>query len=175
MNELSEASSDQKSTFNNALRGLRLTGASVNTRALVDVIARHGSEEGRLLATYEKLVDTSSDEGVRYLAGLILEDERRHHRLLAEVANAMAWGSTAGSPDDSTPDLPRALTGELLEQTRRLRKAERADYRELRRIRRRLRPFSRTTLWSLVIDLMLLDTKKHATILRFLEQRGRSR
>ena len=85
----------------------------------------------------------------------------------------MAWGSVTGSPEDATPEMPRALTGELLEQTKRLRKAEEKDFRELRRIRRRMRPFAGTTLWSLIIDLMLLDTKKHATILRFLERHGR--
>jgi hypothetical protein len=135
VNGLSEKSHGMRATFDSALRGLRMTGASVDTRALVDLIAKHGTEEGRLLSTYEGLVDTAPDEGVRYLIGLILEDERRHHRLLAEIANSMAWGSIAGSPEDSTPDLPHALTGELLEQTRRLRKAEQTDYRELRRIR----------------------------------------
>ncbi len=175
MNGLSEKSHGMRATFDSALRGLRMTGASVDTRALVDLIARHGTEEGRLLSTYEGLVDTAPDEGVRYLIGLILEDERRHHRLLAEIANSMAWGSIAGSPEDSTPDMPHALTGELLEQTRRLRKAEQTDYRELRRIRRRLRPFAGTTMWALIVDLMLADTKKHATILRFLERHGQSR
>jgi len=164
---------ESEATFEGALKGLRMTGASVDTRALVELITRHGAEEGRLLSTYEELVNTTSDQGVRYLAGLILEDERRHHRLLAEIANSMAWGSTTGSPATSTPDLPRALKGDLLEQTAKLRKAEQADYRELRRIRRRLRPFAGTTLWALVIDMMLLDTKKHATILRFIERQGR--
>ncbi len=175
MNGLSEKTHGVRATFDSARRGLRLTGASVDTRALVDLVARHGTEEGRLLATYEGLVENAPDEGVRYLIGLILEDERRHHRLLAEMANSMAWGSVAGSPEDSTPDLPHALSGELLEQTRRLRKAEQTDYRALRRIRRRLRPFAGTTLWALILDLMLADTKKHATILRFLERHGQPR
>jgi hypothetical protein len=38
----------------------------------------------------------------------------------------------------------------------------------------RLRPFADTTLWVLVVDLMLLDTKKHATMLRFLERHGKN-
>jgi hypothetical protein len=75
----------------------------------------------------------------------------------------------------STPGLPGGIDGELLRLTRRLLKAERADGRSLRRIRRRLRPFADTTLWALVIDMMILDTKKHATILRFLERHSRTR
>lgn len=174
MESLSEQKNGTGATFESAHRGLRLTGASVQTRRLVELISRHGAEEGKLLETYQELATTSTDQGVRYLIDLILEDERRHHHLLEEIANSMAWGSVSGSPEDATPDLPRALEGELLEQTRRLRKAEQTDYRELKRIRWRLRPFARTTLWVLVLDLMLADTKKHKTILRFLEHHGHS-
>jgi hypothetical protein len=67
-----------------------------------------------------------------------------------------------------------AMNRNLWEQTKLLRKSEQADYRALRRIRMRLRPFADTTLWVLVVDLMLLDTKKHATMLRFLERHGKN-
>ena len=160
-------------TFDNALEGLRMTGASVDTREMVGLLVRHGREEGQILATYEALAGESPDEATRYLVGLILEDEHRHHRLLAELANAMAWDVRSESPQPATPWLTEPLTGELLEQTRRLVKAERSDERALRKIRRRLRPYARTTLWSLIIDMMILDTKKHATMLRFLERQGR--
>jgi rubrerythrin len=159
-----------EATFETALRGLRMTGASVDTRDLVELIVRHGKEEGELLATYEQLADTSDNEMAAYVIGLILEDERRHHRLLAEVANAAAWDRSSSTPDASTPPLSPGIDGELLAQTRKLLAAEQADYRELRRIRRKLHPFADTTLWRLVIDMMLLDTKKHATMLAFLEK-----
>ena len=165
-------------TFDNALEGLRLaglrlTGPSVDTEDLVELLVHHGREEGRLLAEYERVADDSADQATRYVVGLILEDERRHHRLLAELANAMAWEVATISPESSTPGLTRPIDGELLAQTRRLLRAERADYRKLRTIRRRFRPYRRTTLWALVIDLMLADTTKHATMLRFLERRRR--
>ena len=44
-----------QATFESALRGLSVTGASVDTRELVELIVRHGEEEGALLATYEQL------------------------------------------------------------------------------------------------------------------------
>jgi len=59
--------------------------------------------------------------------------------------------------------------------TRKLRRAEEADYRKLRRLRRRVSRFGETTMWALLVDLMMLDTKKHATMLRFLERRDRGR
>ncbi len=164
-----------QTSFDNALKGLRLTGASVDTREMVDLVVRHGTEEGQLLATYEQVAAHSPDEATRYLVGLIVEDERRHHRLLTELANAMAWESTPGSPEPSTPWLGRPVEGELLRQTQELRRAEQRDYRALRKLRRRVRPYARSTMWALVVDLMLLDTKKHATMLRFLEQQGTGR
>jgi hypothetical protein len=160
-------------TFESALQGLRMTGASVDTRDLVELIVHHGLEEGALLATYEKLAETSDNPMAAYVIGLILEDERRHHRMLAEVANSVAWDHSSRTPDDSTPAMGPGFGGDLLAQTKRLLATEQADYRELRRIRKKMQPFADTTLWGLIIDVMLLDTKKHATMLRFLEKHGR--
>ncbi len=160
-------------TFESALRGLRMTGASVDTRELVELIVHHGADEGALLATYEELAEGSDNEMAAYIIGMIMEDERRHHRVLAEVANAAAWQHSARAPDGATPPLTPGIDGELLAQTRQLLAAEQEDERALRRIRRKLKPFADTTLWALVIDMMVLDTKKHATMLRFLEKHGR--
>ncbi len=163
-----------QATFDAVIDALRTTGASVGMRKLVEIIVRHGREEGALLAKYEELSTQTTDESVRYLVNLILADEHRHHQLLVELSNAMAWGLASQPPTSAVPGLPTAIDGDLLEQTKLLRKSEQSDYRALRRIRRRLRPFSQTTLWVLVIDLMLLDTKKHATILRFVERRRKN-
>ena len=160
-------------TFENAARGLRMTGASTGIRELVDVLELHGTEEGEMLAVYEELAEHASDEGARYLISLILADERRHHQLLVEMANAMAWGTPTVSPDRATPLVAPALDAELAAMTRKLRRAEEADYRKLRRLRRRVEKFGETTMWALLVELMMLDTKKHATMLRFLERRGR--
>src|SRR5664279_2571556 len=106
------------STFENAAEGLRMTGASTGIRALVDVLEQHGAEEGAMLATYEELAENASDEGARYLISLILADERRHHQLLVEMANAMAWGTSSLSPDRATPAVSPTLDRELAEMTK---------------------------------------------------------
>jgi len=162
-------------TFENAEEGLRMTGASTGIRDLVELLEHHGSEEGEMLAVYEELAEHASDEGVRYLVSLILADERRHHQLIVEMANAMAWGTPSVSPDRATPWVSDSLDPELTAMTRKLRRAEEADYRKLRRLRRRVSRFGETTMWALLVDLMMLDTKKHATMLRFLERRDRGR
>lgn len=158
--------------FERALEGLKETGASVTIRTLVELLAKHGSEEGRMLADYERVSASATDPAARYLIDLILDDERRHHRMLAELATAMAW-STFGKGESSVPSLGWEVDEELATATRRLREYEEADRRELHALSKRLRPFEETTLWGLIVQMMILDTEKHATILRFLERHAR--
>lgn len=155
--------------FERALEGLRATGASVPIRELVSRLAEHGSEEGKLLSEYESLTEATQDRAARYLVSLVMEDERRHHRLLVEMATAMAWG-TLDPADVGTPALGWVLDPELVEATRRLREYEERDRKELERLHKQLKPFEETTLWGLIVELLLLDTQKHATILRFIER-----
>ncbi len=175
---MTKPASDQaigEATFDNAIEGLRATGASVDTRELVELLSHHGSEEGAILASYEELANESEDESIRYLVKLVLDDERRHHRLLAEMANAMVWGTVKATAEPATPDLSRRMDADLLAQTKQLRQFEENDARHLEQLRKRLRPYADTTLWVLLVDLMLLDTKKHTTILKFLEKHKTAR
>jgi rubrerythrin len=158
--------------FARALEGLRETGASVTIRHLVELLAAHGAEEGRILAEYEHVSSSVSDPAARYLIDLIMEDERRHHRTLVELATAMAWDTTSGA-ETTIPPLGWHLDERLLAATRRLREYEEKDRRELLALRKMLRPFEETTLWGLMVELVLLDTEKHATILKFLEHHAR--
>lgn len=156
--------------FDKAREGLRATGASEDTRELVELLARHGREEGKALAEYETLVQAAEDRAVRYLGRMVLEDERRHHAQLAEMATSLAWDTWTVPGTPSTPPLPLRLDDRMASVARRLLKMEEADKRELEALRKRLRPFADTTLWGLLVDLMLLDTQKHATIFRFLDR-----
>ena len=79
------------------------------------------------------------------------------------------------SPDRATPSVSPVPDRELAEMTKKLRRAEQADYRKLRRLRRQVGGFGESTMWGLLVELMMLDTKKHATMLRFLERRDRRR
>jgi rubrerythrin len=167
-----DGTAQRQSGFERALEGLRETGASVTIRALVELLARHGSEEGRILAEYERVSTSVPDPAARYLIRLIMDDEHRHHRMLVELATAMAWG-TLDAAGSSVPSLGWQPDEELALATRTLREYEEADRRELQELRRQLRPFEETTLWALVVQMMILDTEKHATILKFLERHAR--
>ena len=152
--------------FESSTRGLRAGGASTGDREVVEWITDHGKKEGALLERYERFSQEASSPVSRYLVKLIIEDERRHHLVLAEIAEAIAWGGV----NAARPSIPRVLEGgadsELIAETRRLLASERRDRAELRRLRRRLRAYS-GTIWPLLIDLMLRDTQKHTHILRY--------
>lgn len=161
----------QATGFERAIRGLDEVGASATIRALVELLSRHGSDEGRILAEYERLAATTTDSAARYLIDLILADERRHHQTLVEIATSMAWDDIR-SVETPVPTLGWHLDEALRVATRKLRDYEERDRKELKDLRRQLRPFEETTLWGLLVDLMILDTEKHARILRFLEDHG---
>ena len=154
-------------TFDWAREGLRSTGASKDICELVEMLARHGKEEGALLSRYQRFADEASAPENRYLVRLIIDDERRHHGLLVEMANAIAWGLIDESADPVLPDLTHGDAGNeaLAEETQLLILAEKHDHVELKRLRKRLRSFRNVSLWTLVADLMLLDTEKHIRIL----------
>ena len=166
------AAAAEPSGFERALEGLRATGASATIRTLVELLAKHGSEEGRILAEYERTAASVTDPAARYLIDLILDDERRHHRVLVELATAMAWGTLEESAS-TVPPLGWHLDAGIATAIAALRKYEEEDRRELEALRKKLRPFEDSTLWSLMVQMMILDTEKHATILKFLERNRR--
>lgn len=157
-------------TFESAAEGIRQSGASVEQRELVEILTRHGEDEGVHLERYQRLAQETTSDAIRYLVTLIMEDERRHHTLLADMANTIAWGST---PDPLGVAVPHVLPwndpdGRFTRETKALLEFELRDQSDLRQLRRRLNPYRDTTLWSLLVDVMLHDTEKHALILRFI-------
>lgn len=155
-------------TMDEAVRGLKETGASVSERELVNLLARHAKDEGSVLARYERFAQDAPSPAARYLVGLIIEDERRHHRVLTELAYAIAWGQWAPSPD-AVPDLDPGINDrDVVAATRELLEAEQLDRAELKELRKKLHDYRDTTLWDLVADMLMMDTDKHIRILRFL-------
>ena len=92
------------------------------------------------------------------------------------MANAIAWGLIDESADPVLPDMTHKDAGNraLAEETQRLIQAEESDHVELKRLRKRLRSFKNTSLWELIVDLMLLDTEKHLRILRLVAKNTES-
>jgi rubrerythrin len=132
----------------------------------------HVREEQQFLDSYRELVDAIDDPATRLLIELIIEDEERHHGLMArlaeEVRNAPGGDAVTAAPRFSSDDVAR-----LLEPTERFLEAERDDRRRLRALAKALEPLGGQNVWPLIVELMEIDTRKHVRILEYVRWRLR--
>lgn len=135
-------------------------------QSIARVLREHGSREGAALSAYEKLTDECDDPGIRYLATLILEDERRHHRLIDEMLHQIESFLWDVEVEPKVPYLRHRVDPDLRKATDELLALEREDAEELRRLRRQVRSQSPSSLLPLLVELMLHDTAKHIEILK---------
>jgi hypothetical protein len=109
--------------------------------------------------------------------GLLVEDERRHHRHFIDLAQSLKVDAELGGAEPTVPNLDfrQADPEAVLDLTRELIASEERDAAELKRLRKDLRDVEDTTLWALLVDTMQLDTAKHLTILHFVERQVKAR
>jgi len=143
---------------------------------ILHMLETHGAREGAALDAYQRVAaDSTAGPGVRYLVNLILEDEERHHRVFAEMANQVRSFVTETDVQPRVPGLVAHADPALLAETRRLLEFERQDEKELRELRKAVKRVPRSSLQPLLVDVMLHDTAKHITILEFIERQLRRR
>lgn len=139
-------------------------------------VAAHGQLEGEILDEYKELADDEeTSPAFSYLARMILEDEVRHHRIFDELAETFRQ-MVADAPDRSPIPSLRGFHADRIRiqrVTERLLEVERDDERELKDLAKRLKAFDNTTVWGLLIELMLDDTRKHIKILKFIRDRSK--
>jgi hypothetical protein len=147
-------------------------GLSEIEAELYEHLVTHAEFEMKLMVKYEALA-TSSTPWVGFFAGLIAEDEERHHLLYAQWAQSLRSlverESGDGLPDLATPDDPAAL----VETTEALLEYERKDLKELRRLEKSIDDVKDTTVWALVLEVMRADTHKHIAILEFVRHQAK--
>ena len=145
-------------------------GLSVFEEKLYAHLIDHVSSEAELIASYRDLADApNTPDAARYLLRLVVEDEQRHHRIIGEIATAIGEGIAWRNDADTVPNIPQGKPIPNLEEvTKRFLAAERADRKQLRSLRKELRPFRDTTMWSLLVEVMELDTEKHIRLLTFI-------
>jgi rubrerythrin len=136
--------------------------------AIAASLAEHGPREGAALAEYERLVDSCDDEGIRYLAAMVLADERRHHQLITEMLHQIQSYLWETDVEPQVPYLHVRHDPELRAATDRLLRLERDDARELRKLRRQVKDQPPSSMLALLVELMLHDTAKHVQILKLI-------
>jgi hypothetical protein len=145
-----------------------ILGASVWEQELYDHIVNHIETERSAIQHYSAAAERSSSRAFSYLTSLILEDERRHHRMMAELAESIRKFAELGGELEPIPPLDHPKNAEeLLAATERMLKAEKADRKDLARLSKDLKLVSKTTLWQLAVVMRQYDTEKHIKILEF--------
>ena len=154
---------------------MRIVGASVWEQELYDHVTAHGANEGEVLQSYQELAETTDSPAFAYLARIILDDERRHHQLLHDLAETIrATAELSGEPTP-IPDLGlfKADRQRILAETERFLALEEDDNKELKRLAKDLKDVRHTTIWELLLRLMQQDNEKHRRILEFIRDRAR--
>lgn len=152
-----------------------IPGASVWEQQLYDHLIEHVNSEQEILQDYERLAEETKSPAFAYLARLILDDERRHHQMLHDLAETIRTSATLSGEPTPIPDLGTfpADREKILAETERFLAAEEEDNRHLERLAKELRDVRNTTVWQLIIRLIQQDNEKHRHILRFIRDRAR--
>lgn len=135
-----------------------------------DALVAHEKDEEEVIAAYEAFASQTESDLVRFLVTLIVEDERRHHKVLEQLANTIRAQSTFQETGPRLPyfDVHRRRDQGLLGATRRFLDVERND-------RARLKVLAKTVgacggeVDAFVVDLLRTDTERHIRILKFIE------
>jgi len=136
---------------------------------MMETLERHIGDEQHAMDEYESLLRRSDNPPVRYLLGLLLEDEQRHHRILGEMLNQFRTHVYVAEQHPHVPWMTRTRDRETAKQVRRLRRTERADLRHLFALRRHLKFLRRHSLDGVLVDSLILDTRKHLRYLRTIQ------
>jgi hypothetical protein len=152
-----------------------LVGASVWEEELYDHLTSHEQKEREMLVKYKEAAAASKSAAFTYLASLIIDDEIRHHQTFRDLASALKSDAELRPEEPVIPrlDVGRGDSKQLVELTERLLESERADAKELHRLAGTLKDVRDTTLWSLLVKLMEMDTAKHIEILEFARRQAR--
>ena len=151
-----------------------MSGATKWERRILNLLEEHIQGEADIQTDYRKLLERSRSASTKLLLQMILEDEARHHETLDRIAKAVKSQVEMEQIEGAVPPLdPHMREPGLAAATKRFREIEKEDVRGLRRLKREMREVRETTLWSLLLELMLLDGQKHQLILKFIADRQR--
>jgi hypothetical protein len=147
--------------------------AGYNIERLLQGVDRHVEAEADALGQYEYLETASGDPVVALVMRLILDDEERHHTLLTRIASslrdALNWTHSANALPNRPTDARPALA-ELASIARALIDEEKTGAQALRKLARRERDID-GGLDSVLLEMMAMDSDKHARLLQFVQRR----
>ena len=82
-----------------------LVGASAWEERLYQHLASHMGNEVELLTAYQAAAAESDSKAFQYLVSIIVDDEKRHHRVFEELANALRSDVELRPVEPAVPDM----------------------------------------------------------------------
>jgi hypothetical protein len=140
-------------------------------RKLIEHLDEHVSSEKEVIDLYDALAHDDHPY-VSFIAELIGEDEARHHRLFTEwIETIKALAELRDAPDGIPHVDYHPVDPETIHLVDKLLHFEQADLAAARKLRREIREVRTATLWGMLMELVIADTKKHIKVLKFLRDR----
>jgi hypothetical protein len=140
-------------------------------RALIEHLSSHVESEKEVIGLYDALAHDDHPY-VAFIADLIGEDEARHHRLFIEwIETIKALAELRDAPDGIPHVDYHPVPPETIAMVDRLLEFEQEDLAASRSLRREIRGVRTSTLWGMLVELVIADTKKHIKVLKFLRAR----
>ncbi len=143
-----------------------------SVQRLMNEFQTHANHEEHWLTRYQAIAKESTDPLIRFLLGLIVADEQRHHeltgRMISTLKDELAWtrAEGLGRPVRENAEKRRQLLSSVedfldaesqgIKEYQRLKKASRGLYRDV---------------FALLYTTMIHDSQKHIGILKFLRRK----
>jgi rubrerythrin len=139
---------------------------------LMNEIQSQTIQEERWLSRYREIARESTDPLIRFLLGLIIADEERHHeltgRMISRLKDELSSTRTGnplrrtGANHDKAEPLLRSVGGFI--------ESERGAIQEYEKLRKASEGLARD-VFTLLYTTMIHDSQKHVAILEFLRAR----
>ena len=143
-----------------------------SVQRLMNEFQSHANHEEQWLTDYQASAKESSDPLIRFLLGLIVADEQRHHeltsRMIVKLKDELAWTRAEGQARRVYEKGEKRK--QLLSSVERFVEAERMGIREYERLKKESQGLYRD-VFALLYTTMIHDSHKHIGILEFLRRK----
>lgn len=152
-----------------AMWGITESPEFSSVQRLMNEFQSHAIHEERWLSSYRELATETTDPKIRFLLGLIVADEEKHHeltaRMILKLKDELAWTRSTGIAHRASESGEKAKR--LLASVENFMDAERKGIKEYERLKKESRGLYRD-LFALLYTTMIHDSHKHMEILKFL-------
>jgi hypothetical protein len=141
--------------------------------ALVRRLESHDAAERAILKDYEDFAAGAADEGIRYLMGLIVEDEQRHNAVTEAMADEIRRSLVWEQGKRALPDVSAhgAEAQAMLAKVQHFLDTERTGKHQLDNLEGEIRRFDGGDgILHLMVELMAYDTQKHILMLDYIRK-----